>query len=253
MGNFFYSGLKISSILLVFLTTFSCSIQKRNYRPGYHITWNYTKKHHTNTNNRDFSEEIQKNESLELATVFQSENPITAHIEKNPLLPVKKTVRWNPDTCGDVIFMHDGRIVSAKVIEVNDEKIKYKRCDNLDGPTIVTSVNKVNTIKYANGSSQTFESVPAAPSQTNYPAAKPPYTGPQKTHRLAISAFVFAILAIPFALFFIPSIIMANNAIRAITEEPTKYKGLALAKAARIISLIIFLIVLFFIIVLVIL
>ena len=50
--------------------------------------------------------------------------------------------------------MTDGSEVSAKILEITQYEIKYKNCDNLDGPTFVKSLSSVFKIKYANGSSQ---------------------------------------------------------------------------------------------------
>ncbi len=56
----------------------------------------------------------------------------------------------------DVITLTDGRTVQAKIIELTPDVIKYKKYDNLEGPTYTVPVTDLSKIKYANGSEDTF-------------------------------------------------------------------------------------------------
>ena len=58
----------------------------------------------------------------------------------------------------DIIVMNNdsSEEVLAKVIEITDEVIKYKRWSYLDGPTYTTSISKIASIKYQNGEEQKF-------------------------------------------------------------------------------------------------
>ena len=58
----------------------------------------------------------------------------------------------------DLIIFTDGNETSAKIIEITQYEIKYKLCDNLDGPLFTKSVSSVFKIKYANGTSQVMNS-----------------------------------------------------------------------------------------------
>lgn len=51
----------------------------------------------------------------------------------------------------DRIILNDKSEISTKVLEVLETIIKYKRFDNLDGPTYSVSVNKIYQIVYQNG------------------------------------------------------------------------------------------------------
>lgn len=51
----------------------------------------------------------------------------------------------------DRITLRDGGTIKAKVKEVSTKTVTYKKWDNQDGPDFVISKNKVQTIKYANG------------------------------------------------------------------------------------------------------
>ena len=57
----------------------------------------------------------------------------------------------------DMIVKKDGSIVKAKILEVNDADIKYKKADNPDGPTYTVSKANLTSINYANGEVEKFE------------------------------------------------------------------------------------------------
>lgn len=57
----------------------------------------------------------------------------------------------------DVIVKKNGDEVNAKVLEITTDAVKYKRTDNLEGPTISIYKNEVFMIKYANGTKETFQ------------------------------------------------------------------------------------------------
>lgn len=57
----------------------------------------------------------------------------------------------------DLITLKNGDEISAKVEEVGDDYIKYKRCDNLNGPTFNKSTDEVFMIKYSNGTKTIIE------------------------------------------------------------------------------------------------
>lgn len=58
----------------------------------------------------------------------------------------------------DMIVKKDGSIVKAKILEVGDDAIKYKKADNPDGPTYSVSKSNLTSINYANGEVEKFES-----------------------------------------------------------------------------------------------
>jgi hypothetical protein len=51
----------------------------------------------------------------------------------------------------DMIVLKDGNMIEAKVLEMSPTEIRYKRADNLNGPTIVLPVDRVLSIRYENG------------------------------------------------------------------------------------------------------
>jgi hypothetical protein len=51
----------------------------------------------------------------------------------------------------DNIILKDGKEISAKVLEVTPDLIKYKKCDNLDGPLFSINKSDVIMIRYSDG------------------------------------------------------------------------------------------------------
>jgi hypothetical protein len=57
----------------------------------------------------------------------------------------------------DVISKKDGSMIKVKVTEIIDDVVKYKKFDNLDGPTYNLEKSEIVQIKYINGSIDKFE------------------------------------------------------------------------------------------------
>ena len=49
----------------------------------------------------------------------------------------------------DVITLADGRTVNAKILELTSDQVKYKKTDNLEGPTYTVNLSDLTKIKYA--------------------------------------------------------------------------------------------------------
>jgi hypothetical protein len=58
----------------------------------------------------------------------------------------------------DTLYTVGGQKIPAKVIEINQTEIKYKKATNLDGPTYVVDKTDVALIEYKNGSKELFGS-----------------------------------------------------------------------------------------------
>ena len=63
----------------------------------------------------------------------------------------------------DIIVTTSSERIDAQITEVSETEVKYKKMDNLTGPTFVIATSKVSSIIYKNGEVQTF----AATSQPN--------------------------------------------------------------------------------------
>jgi hypothetical protein len=61
------------------------------------------------------------------------------------------TVAFSQNTSCDNIIYKNGDELSVQVIEISESIVKYKKCDNIGGPTYSESISKVFMIKYKNG------------------------------------------------------------------------------------------------------
>lgn len=67
----------------------------------------------------------------------------------------------------DIIVTKDGSLIEAKVTEIDDTSIKYKKWSNQNGPIYTLSINKVFSIKYQNGEKEVFNKQSSTSPQTN--------------------------------------------------------------------------------------
>lgn len=73
----------------------------------------------------------------------------------------------------DVIITRDSKKIEARVLEVNEETIRYKKYSNPDGPEYVHPKNDIITIVYENGRVEVFEMENASVPDTVKIAVKP--------------------------------------------------------------------------------
>ncbi|MBL4652524.1 MAG: hypothetical protein JKY53_06615 [Flavobacteriales bacterium] len=59
----------------------------------------------------------------------------------------------------DVILKRDDTKVEAKIIEVHDDEIHYKKFSNIEGPTYVIETSKIKSITYQNGDIEEYVQV----------------------------------------------------------------------------------------------
>src|SRR5688572_22800758 len=56
----------------------------------------------------------------------------------------------------DTLRITNGGVIVAKVLEIESAKIKYKKWNNLDGPTYLIETSSVESITYQNGEKDVF-------------------------------------------------------------------------------------------------
>ena len=66
----------------------------------------------------------------------------------------------------DIITKLNGEQIKAKVLEVADNSVKFKRLDNPNGPVYVLSFSEIQAIKYENGVVETYNE--PAPEEQHY-------------------------------------------------------------------------------------
>lgn len=85
----------------------------------------------------------------------------------------------------DIIVKKDGSTIIAKVLEISQAEVKYKKQSNLEGPTYTISTSELLSINYPNGEKETFASTSqTAPSTSSNPSS-PKYIEKQADSRNA--------------------------------------------------------------------
>jgi len=227
--------------ILPFILLLSCSVQKRKYQKGFYVSGH---KHKQQTKDLSAKKDtplqtetlVLKPVALPLAAASNNDLIASANNKtvsyKNPVF--KKKVA-SPDSLCDKITLKNGDESFVKIYEISPTEIKYKRCDMLDGPLYVVKKSDVFMIKYSNGTKELFNTESTSSSnEDTQPRSK--YKGPQKTHPMAIAAFVLGILGIwPLTgLASIFAVLCANSAIKKIRQSPDRFKGNELAMAGKI-------------------
>jgi TM2 domain-containing membrane protein YozV len=158
----------------------SCSVEKRVHLSGYHINWKSAKKNIDTqeiADNYDSNIQIEKqsnpilkstSDDLTIYETVENENIVQSSNNNNEVITnkqiskeVKKDlkIKNKSDDCGDIIILKNGQEIKSKVYEVTNEEIKYKECNNLNGPTFNIKKSEVFMIKYPNGTNTLISSI----------------------------------------------------------------------------------------------
>lgn len=57
----------------------------------------------------------------------------------------------------DIITTKDGSDIQAKILEVTNSEVKYKRFSNLEGPTLTINKSDILIVRYENGENEVFK------------------------------------------------------------------------------------------------
>ena len=114
----------------------------------------FTNSIHIETLIKEFSS--ANNLNINENKISKVSNIISRHINKN------RNILNTLVDC-DLIIMTDGSEVRAKILEITQYEIKYKNCNNLEGPTFTKFLKDIFKIKYANGTDELITN----PSQIN--------------------------------------------------------------------------------------
>jgi len=219
----------------------SCTIEKRKFQPGYHFEWQDGLK--------SLSQKTGKEEKRETKPIVELPSPSFSNKasndcinEKNretieiasiaplPINPRKLPALVSPpvnvlEEC-DLITLLNGEEILAKIVEIGTKDIRYKKCDNLNGPDYILPKTEVFMVKYPNG---TKEVITPANAKSNVE---------RKTPGLATAGLVLGILGliiagIPLGLL---ALIFGAVSFGKIIREPEKYKGKGIAIASIILG-----------------
>lgn len=171
-------------IIFTLILVSSCTVQKRLHNRGVHVVWHKTYKNKgVESNNKNFEEnkissvkqteqnQVEEITSNIISTVNEDNGIIASNEEFLPLTQQsKRPLISNPNVECDLIILRNGKEILGKVIEVNNEDIKYRSCDNLDGPIYSIYVDVVLMIRYVNGKKDVFDQE-QEPVRSNYNTA----------------------------------------------------------------------------------
>lgn len=227
-------------LAILILATFliqSCAIQKRHYRNGYDITFKTSKKNSAKKNDVEKLNRIETTHAS-LESDIQTNHQMIASSNQDMrsiVLAPTQTNTQNDESC-DVIYFRNNKVVSAKVVEISSTDIKYKRCDNLDGPLIVVDKNSVKSILYKNGDTETFtENYPVKQTSENTTINKTSPNDDAKYDGFAIASFACSLLfffVFPAVIAFIFGII----SLKRIKESNGTLKGKVFASIGTLIG-----------------
>ena len=170
-------------VLLSLLVINSCSIEKRVHMSGYHTEWLNQKDVLANKlSSIQLKGKYKKNkkriDKIAINDLETSLNAATIPIVKVPKLSTllrkkakinrkhlskisrknKNSTSFNQGDC-DVLTFKTGEEIEVKVLEIGQSEIKYKKCNNQNGPTISVNKSDVFTIKYSNGTKDVITSI----------------------------------------------------------------------------------------------
>ncbi|MFO0357207.1 MAG: hypothetical protein ACK50A_09645 [Sphingobacteriaceae bacterium] len=136
----------------------SCTIQKRNYQKGYYVSYDKKKSRSKESTAAVPSVEKQneKTEDVKITEYVSAGNKADAFF-KNYKYEVDRSVDItdsfiNPeDSCGDTLILVNRNEFIIKVIRIDGDKVEYKSCTYLDGPTNVMKLDNIWNIKFKDG------------------------------------------------------------------------------------------------------
>jgi len=241
---------KITPLILIIIIS-ACSVNKRRYLSGYDISFKKSKietKAHLKTSALEKSSNI--NDSINVVTInSNNSNEILAStnnkiesslfIDKTPTINSRKLT----ENC-DNIIMRNGKEIKCIVSEVGLSEIKYKKCDNINGPLYTVDKTEVLMIQYSNGTNEIIENKKIQNFSNKLD------TSSSKYHPLAVAALICSTAGIfLYGIGILLGLIFGAIALKKIKENPTEFKGRGMALTGVIIGSIIFGILLLYLIV----
>ncbi|WP_317897291.1 DUF4190 domain-containing protein [Aurantibacillus circumpalustris] len=253
--------------ILPLILVFSCTVQKRKYQNGYYVEWhNRQAKKETKlvVNKKTLKEEKAKSdkqivEQVENTEAFASlENKLTASDFKKP---IKLSFTAPEDSC-DVLVFKDGAEIRGKIIEKNQNEIKYKRCDSPDGPTYISKKSELFMIKYSNGTREVMrvQEEPRIMRTSENPTPHKSTSSYRQMHPSSISALslgIASIIALIYAALFatgigllvaaiiisvisaVAAVISGKTSLSKIKENPEVFKGKGMSVTGFIMGLVV--------------
>ncbi|MGZ3865142.1 MAG: hypothetical protein ACXVC6_06055 [Bacteroidia bacterium] len=225
-------------ITVVLFALQSCSIEKRRYTSGFYVRHdNSLSKKNISSVTRETTVNISEiKRKLETEEILKKESkkhllagtnsPAKALPSLQNLKPTFKTVK---DSC-DTLVLTNGTEILTKILEIGPEVVRYKHCNNPDGPVYVVNAAEVNMIIFSNGTIEEFSNQRAAVPAPVISDANPYIVTPNKIEKTSNSALIFGLVAIPSLIFYLAGIVFAilaiidaSNVLKWYKREPTLF------------------------------
>ena len=227
----------ISSAIILFVIVIlqSCSssnqvsngsfVQKRKYNKGWHTNLNFHKNNLQNTQsnvtqtNTPIAIQPKTNYSNQFTQDFNIniEDTLVTETVNTELPQVTKTE--TPNTNCDKIYLKNGEEVEANIIEITDDVVKYKKCNNETGPLFSKNLDAIVMIIFKDGSKQIIEQK-APKNNQNLQASNE--TEPEATISLIVG--ILALFLWPLGIL---SIIFGKRALKKIETNNKRGKEMA--------------------------
>lgn len=226
---------KFKILILILIILQSCSIQKRQHFKGYTFHWRKAstkietvKKIDNDTSN--LSQIAIQNVNLtndftlknETSNINLSKGEIENQV-KHKLLP-------NDTLQCDKILLKDGNEISGKVLEISQKEVKYKKCNNIDGPLNITDKKNVFMITYANGTKDIFKDEPVEKEENSTNSNN---SSNKRVNGFALTGFILSLVG-----FSVLALIFCAIGNKQIQDNPNRYTGKGFAAAGTILGII---------------
>jgi hypothetical protein len=227
--------LLIASALIISFT--SCTVQKRLYRNGYSVNWssnNKAPKSKVLINEIENSVSELKVENTDLALtsneiVLEEKSVFSLNDEKLILKEYNNESIIDTSKC-DLLLLTNGEEIFVKIIEITPTDVKFKRCDNLEGPTKMISKNYILSITHSTETSSKLNSTKNVSDDREMGLAKASLAFGVLSNALLFISLLLPPIFIASLVGGILAIILGSSQLLKIREEPKVYGGKRKAK-----------------------
>lgn len=199
-------------IIITILTLNSCSIYKKKHFNGYTVHWN---KNYINNENSLANDSILKIDNEKLIIANPKNDLIELEIFKDSNFQKKDTLKC------DKLILKNGDEINSKILEISQKEIKYKKCENIDGPLVIVNKSEVFMINYVNGSKEIIKDNNTEEKNIE-----------KRINAFALTGFILSLIGIP-----ILGIIFSGIGLNQIRKNPEKYSGQGLGFAGMVLGI----------------
>lgn len=208
-------------VVFALILCFGCTVSKRHYRKGFYISRTSARTPGSPEKRQKTVQRHRTDTSSGVASItdppLNSNAILLASAEKTTVaMPGVKYLKALNDSCGDVITFRDGSDQYVKVVEASDDFIKYKPCNNLDGPIRTTTGEYVFMIKYLDGRKRVYREK-AVIADARASTVK-------RNNGFAVASFICSLMSI-FFVPAVPALLFGLIGLAQINRDSEKYKG----------------------------